>query len=499
MSERKKILLTGATGYIGGRLLPLLEVHGHKVRCLARHPENLRDKVGPDTEVVQGDVLVASTLPPAFEGVHTAYYLVHSMGETGKFDEQERESARNFATAARIAGVQKIVYLGGLGGGKKLSEHLASRQAVGTILRESGVPTIEFRSSIVIGSGSLSFQMIRSLVEKLPVMITPKWVSTRTQPISVEDVLAYLLEVLDHEFDRSRVYQIGGADRVSYLDIMREYAKRRGLRRLMIPVPFLSPRLSSLWLGLVTPLYAQVGRKLIDGLRNETVVTDERAYRVFSVRPRGIAEAIDRALRNEDRRFAATSWSDAVSSLAEGKRYGGLKLGRRIVDSRSRVVACPPEQAFAPIARIGGKTGWYAANFLWSLRGFVDRLVGGPGTRRGRRHPTDLRVGDALDFWRVEAFQPGRKLRLRAEMRVPGRAWLQFDVEAHEGGAEIRQTAIFDPAGVFGWAYWYALYPLHAIVFRRMLSGIARAATSEKKNGTASVWTGETPRTKIQT
>ncbi|MHC4970956.1 MAG: NAD(P)H-binding protein [Planctomycetota bacterium] len=292
--KQNRILVTGATGYIGGLLLPLLERTGRPVRCLARHPDSLRGAASTATEVVRGDVLDPASLAPALRGVHTAFYLVHSMGGPGGFEAQDRQAALNFARACRAAGVERIIYLGGLGDGPELSEHLASRQDVGRVLRESGVPTVEFRASIIIGAGSLSFQMIRSLVERLPVMLLPRWVRTRAQPIAVDDVLAYLLQALER--DVSGVYEIGGADQVSYLDLMREYARQRGLRRLMVRVPVLTPWLSSLWLSLVTPLYARVGRKLIEGVRNETVVRDHRAQKDFDVRPVGVRAAVASAL-----------------------------------------------------------------------------------------------------------------------------------------------------------------------------------------------------------
>lgn len=471
------ILLTGATGYIGGRLLAALEARGERVRCLARSPERLRGRVAAGTEVVAGDVLDAASLHAALAGAEVAYYLVHAMGSAGSFLEEERRGAEIFARAAREARVGRIVYLGGLGGGEGLSDHLRSRQEVGRILRASGVPTLELRASIIIGSGSLSWEMARSLVQKLPVMLTPRWVDTLTQPIAVEDVIAYLLEAARVPLPESRVVEIGGADRVSYGDIMALYAKRRGLRRLVLRVPVLSPRLSSLWLGLVTPLYARVGRKLIDGVRNETVVRDDAALRLFSVRPRGAAEAIDRALIHEDREFAATRWSDAFSSAGEARGYGGRAFGRRLVDSRAVRASVPPERAFEPIRRIGGEVGWYAHDWLWRIRGFVDLLAGGVGMRRGRAHPRDLHPGDAVDFWRVEAFEPPRLLRLAAEMKLPGRAWLQFEADpAPEGGATIRQTAVFEPLGLAGLLYWYGIYPLHALVFRAMIRALARAA-----------------------
>ena len=472
----ERVLLTGATGYVGGRLLHALEAGGRPVRCLARRPDHLRPRVGAATEVVAGDVTDARSLAPALEGVGAAYYLVHSMAATDDYAERDRQAAAVFAGAARAAGVRRIVYLGGLGRGVDLSEHLASRQEVGRILRDSGVPTLELRASIVIGSGSLSFEMIRALVEKLPVMVTPRWVGVPTQPIAIEDVIAYLLKALDLRQAGSAVFEIGGADRVSYADIMHEYARQRGLRRWMIPVPLLTPKLSSLWLGLVTPIYARVGRQLIESLRNPTVVHDDAAQRAFAVRPRGFREAIARALVNEDHDVAETRWSDALSSGSTDPQWGGVRFGSRLVDSRAVTVPVPPAAAFAPVRRIGGDTGWYFGNWLWRLRGFLDLLAGGVGVRRGRRDPEHVIPGDALDFWRVEAIEPDRLLRLQAEMKLPGRAWLQFEVEPAPGGARLRQTAIFDPVGLLGLAYWYGLWPAHAVVFRGMLRGVAAAA-----------------------
>lgn len=470
------IALTGATGYVGGRLLHALEARGVRVRCLSRRPEYLSARVGPGTEVVLGDVLRPSTLLPALDGVETAYYLVHSMGSGNSFSDADRTAASAFGRAAHAAGVQRIIYLGGLGEGD-LSEHLASRQEVGSILRNSGVPTIEFRASIVIGSGSASFEMLRALVERLPLMVTPRWVETRTQPIAIEDLLAYLLAALDYEPDGGEVFEIGGADVCSYLSLMHEYADRRGLRRRMVPVPVLTPRLSSLWLHLVTPVYAGIGRELVDSLRNETVVNDPRALKVFPVRPRTSAEAVARALANEDNEIAETRWSDEAP--ASSSRYGGARHGSRLVDSREVTVPCSPEAAFAPIQRIGGDTGWYVGNALWELRGAMDVLVGGPGLRRGRRDPVGIQVGDTIDFWRVEGFEQNRLLRLTAEMKVPGRAWLQFEVEPRgNGGSTIRQTAIFDPAGVLGLAYWYTFWPAHNYIFGGMLRRIAAASAA---------------------
>lgn len=469
------ILVTGASGYVGGRLLRSLESRGEALRCLARRPEFLRSRVGANTEIVAGDVLDPESLGAALQQVRTAYYLVHSMASGSSYAEDDRRGALAFAATARDAGVQRIVYLGGLGHGQELSAHLASRQEVGRILHDSGVPTIEFRASIVIGSGSLSFEVVRALVEKLPVMVTPRWVNTRTQPIGIEDLVAYLVEALDHP-PADAIYEIGGPEQVTYGELMREYARLRGLRRVMIPVPVLTPKLSSLWLALVTPVYARVGRELVAGLRNETVVRDERATHLFRVRPRGVRRALERALVNEDSTFAATRWSDALSAHRAAPTWGGLKFGSRLVDSRVAWVSRPPEQAFRPIARIGGRTGWYYGNRLWRLRGVLDWLAGGPGMRRGRRNSEILAAGDTLDFWRVEAFEQNHLLRLAAEMRLPGRAWLQFEVTSEAGGSLIRQTALFDPVGLLGLVYWYALWVVHQMVFRGMLRGVVRAA-----------------------
>ena len=385
---REKILLTGSTEYIGGRLLRRLEADSFPVRCLVRRPEVLGPQVAATIEVAGGDLLKPETLPAAMRGITTAYYLVHSM------------------------------------------------------------------ASIIIGSGSLSFEMIRSLVEKLPVMLTPRWVHTLSQPIAVEDVIEYLHAALEAPLEGSRVNEIGGSERASYADIMAEYARQRGLRRKMIFVPVLSPRLSGLWLGLITPIYARAGRQLVESLRNETVVDSAAASEIFSIRPRGLAPAIRRALVNEDREFAETRWSDAVSSLGSTSLRSGVRYGTRIVDSRVRFVPVPAPQAFLPIRRIGGGSGWYGSNWLWRVRGALDLLAGGPGMRRGRKDAEHPAIGETIDFWRVEAYEENRLLRLKAEMRLPGRAWLQFEVEPHGSGSWVRQTAEFDPLGFLGLAYW---------------------------------------------
>jgi len=480
--SRPRILLTGATGYVGGRLLHALLERGVGVRCFARRPEAIPPQ--PGLEVVAGDALDAVAVRRALESVDIAYYLIHAMGAPESFEQLDRRAAVIFAEAARDAGVRRIVYLGGLGEGPDLSPHLASRQEVGRLLASTGVETIELRASIVIGSGSLSFELVRALTERLPVMVTPRWVETRAQPIAIEDMIAYLLAALDLDARGSEVFEVGGADVATYGDLMREYARERGLRRLLIRVPVLTPRLSSLWLGLVTPVYARVGRKLIESLPHETVVRNPSALERFPIRPRGYREAIARALLNEDRAIAETRWSDALSAGGSARWTPDSPVGGRLVDSREREVPLPPAQAFAPVRRIGGATGWYYGNTLWRLRGFLDLLAGGVGLRRGRRDPETPTVGSALDFWRVEGYEPDRLLRLRAEMRMPGRAWLQFEVDGDEHGSRIRQTAIFDPVGLAGLLYWYALLPLHRLVFEGMLDGIAqRAAVAAPPSG----------------
>ncbi len=477
-SQQPRVLLTGATGYIGGRLLKLFEAEGRPLRCMARRPEHLAERVSYSTQVVRGDLLDRDSLECTMQGIDIAYYLVHSLGSSGDFEAQEALAARNFADAARTAGVRRIVYLGGLGStASEPSAHLRSRWRVGDILRDSGCAVIEFRASIVIGSGSVSFEMVRALVERLPVMITPRWVSVPAQPIAVNDLLQYLRAAATLPVEGNRIYEIGGADIVSYGGLMEEYARQRGLRRKMIAVPVLTPRLSSLWLGLVTPLYARIGRKLIDSLRNASVVENPPPTGLFSIRPVGVAAAIATAMHNEDMEFAETRWSDALSSSGGTRGGGSVRYGTRLVDSRTVTVSATPAQAFEPIARVGGNQGWYFANRLWKLRGFMDLLTGGVGTRRGRRRPRGFSVGDTVDWWRVESCEPDRRVKFIAEMRLPGRAWLEFEVAPHGEGSIIRQTAEFDPIGLAGLIYWYGLWPLHSYVFGGMIRGIARAAT----------------------
>jgi uncharacterized protein YbjT (DUF2867 family) len=481
--DDRLIMLTGATGYVGGRLLKILEKRGYRVRCMARRPDILTSRVSSSTQVVEGNVLDINSLQVTLKGVRVAYYLIHSMSSEGSFEENDRKAAHNFAEVAKGAGVERIIYLGGLGNDEdELSPHLRSRQEVGKILRQSGIPLVEFRASIVIGSGSLSFQLIRSLVERLPIMITPKWVQVAAQPIAIEDLIEYLEAALYLPDSGSRVYEIGGADQVSYADIMRIYGSCRNIAVRMIPVPFLSPYISSLWLGLITPLYARIGRKLIQSIVHPTVVRDKSALKDFNIKPMGVNDAIRRAIDKEDKEFSETRWSDSISSSGNMPSWFSQSFGSRLIDSRTLKVDMPPKATFKPIQRIGGETGWYSWNWLWQLRGFIDLLLGGVGMRRGRAHLEVLRVGDTIDFWRVEEHEPNHFLRLTAEMKLPGRAWLEFEVLGDELTSTIRQTAIFDPVGLLGLAYWYALYPLHQLVFAGMLRGIADKALSSYTN-----------------
>src|SRR5579871_6162861 len=471
------ILLTGATGYVGGRLLRRLEGQETAIRCLCRNPEVLSGRVTPGTQIVAGDLLQPASLDTAFRGVDTAFYLVHALRSGPEFESQEKQAAANFACAARRAGIHRIVYLGGLTQGDALSPHMRSRIATGKILRASGIPVIELRASIVIGSGSASFELIRALVDRLPVMVTPSWVNTAAQPVSIEDVIEYLVEAIGVRAEGGLIVEIGGPDVTSYVGIMREYARQRNLRRWFFAVPFLSPTLSSRWLTLITPIYASIGRCLIESVRNASVVRDPKALRLFKVRPAGLRSSIARALANEDRASAETRWSDAgCHSVTMAASEPGTDLLSNIQEIR---IPLPRRDAFAPIRRIGGRRGWYFGNWMWRVRGLVDLMTGGVGMRRGRPDPETPLAGTTLDFWRVQIYEPDRRLRLLAEMRVPGRAWLEFRAEPDRESTVLRQGAYFEPHGLGGLVYWYLLWPIHEVMFRGMLRRIAAAALND--------------------
>ena len=481
MTSAQLVLVTGATGYIGGRLAPGLLASGYRVRVLARDPARLQGRDWLDqVEVVRGDVLQAEALPAAMAGVETAYYLVHSMSDTTDFHQRDLTAARNFAQAARAAGVRRIIYLGGLGDpDADLSQHLRSRQQTGEALREAGVPVTEFRSAIVVGSGSVSFEMIRYLTERIPVMICPRWVYTRVQPIAIHNVLDYLVAALRTPESVGQIIEIGQADVLTYGEMMTGYAEVRGLRRWLLPVPVLTPRLSSYWVHLVTPIPAAIARPLIQGLRNEVVVRDDKARRLFpDIEPMDYRSAVRSALADLVAGAVETAWSDAlVTSQGDAAPVVLTTQQGMIIERRSRVVAASADRLYAVFSNLGDRRGWLYADWAWRLRGAIDRLVGGVGLRRGRRDPDDVRVGDAVDFWRVEEVTPERKLRLRAEMKVPGRAWLQFEAQPQSDDRTLLlQTAFFAPKGLFGLLYWYLLYPFHSLIFSGMIRRIARRA-----------------------
>lgn len=478
----KLILVTGATGYIGARLVPRLLEAGYTVRVLARDPGRLHGRPWIDTvEVATGDVLKPETLPAALAGVSAAYYLIHSMSASGDFHDRDIVAARNFGTAAREAGVGRIIYLSGLGeeSDEALSEHLSSRHATGAALRESGVPVTELRAAVIVGSGSLSFEMIRDLTERLPVMIVPKWASTRIQPIGIRDILAYLVATLETLESAGRIIEVGGADVLTYADMMKQYAEERRLNRLLIHVPVLTPRLSSYWVHWVTPVSAAIARPLIEGLRNEVVVRDPAASKIFpAITPTDYRTAVQRALERIRDGDIESIWSDALSSSQGDRKPAFFTLEQGMfIERREQPVNAPPAAVYRAFTGVGGKRGWPAFDWAWRARGIMDRLVGGVGMRRGRRDPDDLRVGEALDFWRVEAVEENRLLRLRAEMKVPGRAWLQFEVKPEgEGRSTLTQTAYFASRGLGGLLYWYALYPIHGLIFGQMPRRLASLA-----------------------
>lgn len=420
----------------------------------------------------------------ALEGADAAYYLVHSMSDSRSFSDEDRSAAQTFARAAKDAGVGRLVYLGGLGDeGDALSTHLESRHEVGKILAQSGVPAIEFRAAQIIGSGSVSFEMMRYLCERLPVMIAPKWVRTRCQPIAIRDVLSYLLAALDVPA-RSAVVEIGGADVMTYKQMMLRYAAIRGLRRRIVVVPFFTPRLSSYWVHLVTPIDARLAQPLILGLHNEVIVRGGEARRLFpQIEPMGFEAAVKIALDRYRTLGPETTWFDAYDVRKLPGDFTGVREGM-LIDRRVRSSTAPPRAVWQVVASLGGQTGWLSSAPLWQLRGLFDRLAGGVGMRRGRRSATDLRLGDAVDFWRVDGLAPDRLLRLRAEMKLPGRAWLEFEVEPEGQGSVLRQTAFFEPRGLFGYLYWFGVALFHEWVFARMASAIVRKAESGSAQST---------------
>jgi uncharacterized protein YbjT (DUF2867 family) len=474
------ILVTGATGYIGGRLVPRLLEAGHRVRCLSRNPERLAGRSWPGVEVVKGDVSDPALLETALRGVNQVYYLVHAMGEDRPdFRGRDLRQAITFAEACNRAGVRRIIYLGGLGDPTRhRSDHLASRQEVGAALGSSGVPVLEFRAAVIVGSGSASFEMIRHLTERLPIMITPRWVNTRCQPIGVRDVLAYLLEALEHP-EVAGIFEIGGQDVLDYRSMMLGYAEVRGLRRIILPMNVPLPILSVLWVDLVTPIPLALAGPLVEGMGTEVVVQDPRALTVFRVRPMGYRAAMVLALQRLDEDAVETTWASSLAGEPEGRALGSHE--GMLLERHHRHVHAPPHVVFQACCALGGENGWPAGNWLWQIRGLLDRAVRGVGMRRGRRHPRELRVGDPVDFWRVEALETDHLLRLRAEMRVNGDAWLQFTVRPEGIGSRLEQTAFFEPHGLLGLLYWYSVLPFHFFVFPGMIRTLKRRAEAAMK------------------
>lgn len=471
------ILVSGATGYVGGRIIPSLLEKGYRVRVFARDPQRLQGRPWTEQiEIIRGDVMEPDTLDEAMQAVDYAYYLIHSMGSGTNFHERDLVAAQNFSQAAGKANIKRIIYLGGLGDPETdLSQHLRSRQETGKVLSQAGIPVTEFRAGVIVGSGSLSFEMIRYLTERLPIMICPRWVFTRIQPIGIQDILSYLVDCLQLPETAGQIIEVGGEDIVTYGEMMLGYARARQLKRYLIPVPVLTPRLSSYWIHWMTPIPASIARPLIEGLKNEVIVRDNIARTLFPhINPAGYQETVAKALETLTIGKVETVWSDALaSSQGDIPPVFLTEQQGMIIERREQIVNAPSEKVFRTFSGLGGERGWLMLNFAWRLRGILDRMLGGVGFRRGRRHPDEIRVGDAIDFWRVETVQSGRMIRLRAEMKVPGRAWLQFEtLPIDKQKSRLVQTAYFAPKGLSGLLYWYVLYPIHALIFAGMVKKI---------------------------
>lgn len=478
----RTVLVTGSSGYIGGRLAPRLLELGYHVHCLVRDRRKIESRpwgVHPNLKIVEGDATDRSVVTLAMNGCSAAYYLIHSMIATpGTYRERDRQLAQTFALAAAAARIDRMIYLGGLGEtGPGLSAHLSSRREVEASLGSGPVPVTVLRAAMIIGSGSASFEILRYLTERLPIMVTPRWVATECQPIAVSNVLNYLIKTLEVPDTVGRIYDIGGPDVLSYRKIMDITASALRLpRRIIIPVPVLSPRLSSLWIHLVTPIGREIARPLAEGLRNRVVCRNDDAVRAMPQELLSVSDALSLALVSTTSSDFESSWSDAGPVPGDADWAGGTTF----VDERSTDLVASPSDVFKAVCGIGGVNGWHAADYLWRIRGALDRLAGGPGLRRGRRDPEAVRFGDALDFWRVTSVETNRRLDLRAEMKLPGEALLSFVITPSEGlrdSCRLTQTARFRPRGLLGLIYWYAILPFHGIVFRGMLEGLRREAT----------------------
>jgi uncharacterized protein YbjT (DUF2867 family) len=484
-----RLLITGATGYVGGRLVPLLLEHGYSVRVLVRDPQRLQRRPWlPNVEVIAGDVLKPETLTASLEGMNIAYYLIHSMSSSDDFFSHDLMAAENFGKAAKKAGIERIIYLGGLGDPEtNLSTHLRSRQLTGDKLRASGIPVTEFRAGIIIGSGSASFEMIRYLTERIPIIIAPRWLYTRGQPIGILDVLKYLIRSICTPASAGRIIEIGGQDTLTYGEMLEGYAEVRGLRRYLIPIPVLLPKVFSYLMHWTSPVHRGIAMALFEGLQNEVIVSDALAKTLFpDIYPIDYKTAVRRALEELEARQVESTWTDSLTASLGDRPIVTLENTEgMITETRHLKVHARPETVYQVFTSLGGKNGWFYADWLWQLRGILDRAVGGVGLRRGRRHPTELLIGDPLDFYRVEALEPNKMMRLRAEMKVPGKAWMEFKVHPLEDGStQLTQTAYFAPKGLFGHIYWYMLYPIHARVFSGLIHAIGsrseRAQTIQK-------------------
>mgnify|MGYP006291903033 CR=1 FL=1 len=476
------VLVTGATGYIGGRLIPRLLERGHAVRALVRHPERLEGRPwASQIEIVAGDLLKPEELAPAMTGIDAAYYLVHAMSTGHDFAELDRRAASHFGEAARASGVGHVIYLGGLQPDQApKSAHLRSRAEVGHTLAEH-VPTTEFRAGPIIGAGSASFEMVRYLTERLPVMVAPRWIMNPVQPIAIRDVMSYLLAALERE--PGGIVPIG-ADVLTFKEMMHGYAALRGLHRLIMPVPVLAPKLAARWIGGVTPIPNRLAVPLVEGVTQPLVVRGERAKELFpEIEPMPYRQAVQRAVARVEAGQIETRWS---GSLGGGELQALEDWAGMIREVRTVRAGASPERVYATFTGLGGQRGWLVWNWAWRLRGMLDKLVGGPGLRRGRRDAEVIYVGESLDWWRVEAVEPNRLLRLRAEMKLPGTAWLQWEVEPDGDGARLVQTALFAPHGLGGALYWYALYPLHRLIFTHLVRAIAREAERDPRATTTS-------------
>jgi uncharacterized protein YbjT (DUF2867 family) len=473
MVQQRTVLVLGASGYVGSHLVPRLIERGYRVRASARQRDVLASR-GWDCEIVEVDALRPETLTAALDGVEIAYYLVHSMGAGRGFAERDRQAADHFRAAAEAAGVRRIIYLGGLQPAGALSEHLASRRETGERLRAGSVPVTELRAGVIVGPGSAAFEVIRDLVLHLPLMVTPRWVRSRTQPIALDDLIEYLVRLLEVGESTGQTYDVAGSETLSYQQMLQTFARVVGKRIRIVPVPVLTPRLSSYWLDLVTAVPASVARPLIDGLRHDLLAHDEPIHRLIPIPLRDYEQAVRAALEAERADAVTARWAEG-SLVLRRDRQDVAFYSKRLTASTE--AAAPAARLWERVASIGGDRGWYYQNWLWRLRGLLDRLIGGVGMRRGRRHPQDVRVGDAIDFWRVVGVDPGRRLLLVAEMKLPGSASLELEVEPlAEGRSALATTARFHPAGAAGLLYWYVLWPLHGWLFRGMTRAICEAA-----------------------